>query len=138
MNKNFFKCMLAFMMVTVLSIGFMSCSEDDELPKPEDTESVVSALVGTWVCDWEEDGEKGKVYVTFKDDGTGNYKECYYNENGELEVDDESPMKYTYNPADSSLKIVLDYVTMQYKIKFISSDKIEAESKGKKYTFKKQ
>ena len=67
MNKNFFKCMLTFMMVTVLSIGFVSCSEDDELPKPEDKES---ALVGTWVCDWEEDGEKGKVYVTFKGDGT--------------------------------------------------------------------
>lgn len=138
MNKNFFKCMLTFMMVTVLSIGFVSCSEDDELPKPEDTESVVSALVGTWVCDLEEDGEKGKLYVTFKGDGTGNFKDCYYNENGELTVDDDFSMKYMYNPADSSLKIVLDYVTMQYKIKFISSDKIEAESEGEKYTFKKQ
>lgn len=145
MNKNFFKCMLTFMMVTVLSIGFVSCSEDDELPKPEDKESVVSALVGTWVCDWEEDGEKGKVYVTFKGDGTGNFKECYYNENGELKVDDEYSMKYTYDPADSSLKIMIydDYINDYYniiecRIKFISSDKIEAESEGEKYTFKKQ
>lgn len=138
MNKNFFKCMLTFMMVTVLSIGFVSCSEDDELPKPEDTESVVSALVGTWVCDWEEDGEKGKLYVTFKGDGTGNFKECYYNENGELE-EEESPMKYKYNPADSSLKIMFnDYYYMECRIKFVSSDKIEAEREGEKYTFKKQ
>lgn len=138
MNKNFFKCMLAFMMVTVLSIGFMSCSEDDELPKPEDKESVVSALVGTWVCDWEDDGKKGKLYVTFKGDGTGKFKECYYNENGELE-EEESPMKYTYDPADSSLKIMInDYYNMECRIKFVSSDKIEAERKGEKYTFKKQ
>ena len=129
--------MLTFMMVTVLSIGFVSCSEDDELPKPEDKES---ALVGTWVCDWEEDGEKGKVYVTFKGDGTGNFKECYYNENGELTVDDEFPMIYTYNPADSSLKIMTNdnYIIVECRIKFISSDKIEAESEGEKYTFKKQ
>lgn len=55
---------LAVMMVTIMSLGFASCSKEENKNKPEKED--VSAIIGTWKC---ENNNWSDIY-TFKTDGT--------------------------------------------------------------------
>ena len=69
---------LSFVLFAILSVGFISCGDDDDEIGGEDT------LVGTWQCTWSEGYEKDlqnsanddewngaeDFTVTFKADGT--------------------------------------------------------------------
>ena len=85
MTKKFFQGLFAFFVAAVLSVGFVSCKDDDETPSPGTPGPSVSnpssafSLVGTWRCDWVEDVEYGYEFATFNSDNTGTWGEYYYN-----------------------------------------------------------
>ena len=59
------------MMVSMLSVGFVSCGDDDD----DESNFSGSGVVGTWSGS-DDDGEY--LTVTFKKDGTGTWISRYY------------------------------------------------------------
>ena len=74
---------MTILMVAIMSVGFMSCSKDDDVKK-EDTAS----LVGTWRYDFSS----GYDLLTFDQNGTVRVQEY---DNGEWEMD--KVYRYTYS-----------------------------------------
>ena len=68
MKKNIFQLMTAFIL-TLTSVGFYSCSNDDDDDNPE-------ALIGNWNCDstYGESSEKPYESVTFYSTYNGRVK----------------------------------------------------------------
>lgn len=99
MIKKFFQGLFAFFVAAVLSVGFVSCKDDDETPSPGTPAPSVSnpssafSLVGTWRCDWVEKDEYGYSKVTLNSNGTGVYGDYYY-EGGKLHIDEEEYFNY--------------------------------------------
>lgn len=76
------------MMVAMLSISFVSCSDDDDIS---------NSIVGTWR--YEEDGYYD--VVTFKSDGTGTWTE--------YELGDYDSWFFTYTYDYTSMVLVVRY-----------------------------
>ena len=79
--KKYFKLM-AFAMMAVCSLAFVSCSDDD------DKSESASPIVGEWIKD------NGHIYYQFKADGTGVYI-CLADEPG---YDPKNPDAVIKNP----------------------------------------
>ncbi|MBQ8050012.1 MAG: hypothetical protein IJ197_00370 [Bacteroidaceae bacterium] len=80
MEKKLFK-IFAFLLMVGLGIGFVACSDDDDIPGGTEKQAAAS-LAGTWYCtfqQWTEDGEtESETYepsseycIVFESDGTG-------------------------------------------------------------------
>ena len=65
MKKNLINWMI-ILMVAIMSVGFMSCSKDDDSSKDE----TVVSIVGTWRYDWGSSAVSFTAY-TFNSDGSG-------------------------------------------------------------------
>lgn len=65
MKQNIISLM-TILMVAIMSVGFMSCSKDDDSPKDE----TVVSIVGTWRYDWGSSAVSFTAY-TFNSDGSG-------------------------------------------------------------------
>ena len=98
MTKKFFQGLFAFFVAAVLSVGFVSC-KDDETQNPQNpsgpsvSDPSTFSVVGTWRCDWVEDDEYGYSKVTLNPNGTGVYGDYYY-EGGKLHIDEEEYFNY--------------------------------------------
>lgn len=77
MKKNFFWSMLTIMVVAMLSMTFVSCSDDDDEVVKES-----SSIVGTW--EWRDDESEDYDIITFRKDGTGTWSQ-YYDDESEIE-----------------------------------------------------
>ena len=60
--KKYLLNLMTILMVTIVSVGFVSCGGDD------DDDEI--SIVGTWRCDWS-DGD-GYTILTFNSNGLGN------------------------------------------------------------------
>ena len=76
--KKYFWSMLALAMVTMLSVGFVSCGDDDDDADPV---LVASGLVGSWQQVPEGYPHEEIETWTFKSNGTGTIT-CQANEDG--------------------------------------------------------
>ena len=96
-KKNFFWNLLAIMMVAMVSLTMVSCSDDDDEVVKES-----SPIVGTWT--WEDDESEDYEIVTFRADGTGTWTEydSYYDES------DTEQFSYQYNPNTKKLVIHIE------------------------------
>lgn len=56
MNKKLFLYALAMTMVLVMSVGFTSCSSNDE-----DNNNAIAEYVGTWICTYPETHQTATV-----------------------------------------------------------------------------
>lgn len=80
MKKKNLWCLLAILMVTIVSVGFVSCGDDDE----EDE----ITIVGTWRYDFGS----GYVLLTFNQNGTARYQEY---DHGRWESDESANYVYS-------------------------------------------
>lgn len=98
MIKKYFYGMLAFFVVAVLSVGLVSC-KDDETQNPQNpsgpsvSDPSTFSVVGTWKCEWNDGGVPGYSKVTLNSNGTGVYGEYFY-EGGKLHIDEEEYFNY--------------------------------------------
>lgn len=117
-----FKLLSYLLLITMLSAGFVSCSDDDD-----DTDYATS-IVGTWELiyskGWEnndgdkeilDDAESGEFHV-FESDGTGYGYEKEYPEYG---------YHYTWSIKNNILTIREDGEIFTLTIKHLSSSKME-------------
>lgn len=66
MKKNLFMCMLTILMVAVMSVGFASCSSDDDASYNSTDEEAVTLLQGTWdveITETDDEGSETDNYV---------------------------------------------------------------------------
>ena len=124
MKKNFIWSMLAAVMVAMLSVGFASCSSDnDDNEVPETTTFNVKDLVGTWGLTHAEGWEMWQGQKeTFSDD--------YDPENPTSE--DAIKMVIT-NPSGNTFKIV-QYEWDEFKKDWVEDFSGEAELDANKLT----
>ena len=64
MKKNLLNWM-TILMVAIVSVGFVSCGDDDDDEKE-------GAIIGTWRSDWSDEGGTGYTLITFYANGSGN------------------------------------------------------------------
>ncbi|MBQ9637772.1 MAG: hypothetical protein IJV36_07785 [Prevotella sp.] len=82
MKKNLLNWM-TILMVTIVSVGFVSCGNDDDDEKGDSV-----SIVGTWRYSNDYYGEpEGYEQYIFKRDGSGYYEDWGY-ENGKAELYD--------------------------------------------------
>lgn len=93
MKKDLLKWM-TILMVAIVSISFVSCSNDDDNNKQDDEETTTS-IIGTWRDSWD-DGPYGYTAYSFFDDGTG----LYFDKGNSAEC-----FTYTYNVPSNNVSI---------------------------------
>ncbi len=93
MKKDLLKWM-TILMVAIVSISFVSCSNDDDNNKQDDEETTTS-IIGTWRDSWD-DGPCGYTAYSFFDDGTG----LYFDKGNGAEC-----FTYTYNVPSNNVSI---------------------------------
>lgn len=59
-----------FVIMLMLPLGFVACSDDDD-----DNSSSASSIVGTWYGEIDDSYDEYEIEVTFKADGTGRFVE---------------------------------------------------------------
>lgn len=99
MKKKSLLHLLTIMMVAMLSVGFVSCSDDDDPYDPEQ-----SSLVGNWIL--KENSNYWWRFI-FRKDGTG--VETVYSNDGKTEITENYQFKYTYSSKSSVL--IINYTT---------------------------
>ena len=112
-----FYMFLSVMLLTLVSVGFVSCGDDKDEPKSAD-------IVGTWqVKAIAEDGESVENLVQFTKDGKWNSVEIYEGEAGvEVEVDHGT---YTVSGNKITVTFKEDGVTVSEKFTYeVKSDKL--------------
>lgn len=116
-----FYMFLSVMLLTLVSVGFVSCGDDKDEPKSAD-------IVGTWqVKAIAEDGESVEDLVQFTKDGKWNSVEIYEGEAGvEIEVDHGT---YTVSGNKITVTFKEDGVTVNEKFTYeVKSDKLTLTS----------
>lgn len=120
MNKKYFWSLLTFMMVAMLSVGFASCSSDDD---DDNKGGSNSSIVGTWQCEWEDDGDTGYTVLTFRANGTGHYKEYYYEGRKEILEDDED-FDWTFDEETMRLRLLFGDEIETWRVDMLTSNKM--------------
>lgn len=103
MKKKNLWCLLAVLMVTIVSVSFVSCGDDDD----EDD----ITIVGTWKYDFSS----GYGLLTFNQNGTARYQEY---DKGSWQIDESA----TYIYSNGSL-VVTGYNGERVTIEVISLTK---------------
>lgn len=139
MTKKFFQGLFAFFVAAVLSVGFVSCNDDDETPSPGNPSgSTASAfsIVGTW----KSQGEGEIMIITFNADGTMLYVEPEYDENGKIKDEYKESGAYKYDDKSKTLTMFFDDGTETYKVEVLSPTVVVIQFEDGDYpvTFKKQ
>ena len=111
--KKYLLNWMTILMVAIVSVGFVSCGDDDD-----DEKSGTPSLVGTWVCDFDPATD---YIVCFKADGTGY---SYFTEDG---LDENDYFSY---------KVRGDQITLYYHDSIYWNMTIEYDlsSDGKRLT----
>ena len=102
MKKNFLWSMLSFVMVAMLSVGFVSCGDDDDDTKTEEVTS--ASILGSWsYTEIRSDTHYISETYTFNEDGTyivlweeGTSSETYSGEESGTYVFDVANMTVTF------------------------------------------
>ena len=106
---------MAIIVVATLSVGFVSCGDDDD----------EVSIVGTWRYD---DSEGYDLFV-FKSDGSGIYEEYEYVGNKAVK-DGSEKFTYVFNAGTGVLKVVWEDNDVEtFKIVFSSSNKFVIDGK---------
>ena len=90
--------LLAIVMVAIVSIGFASCSDDDD----DDV-----SLVGTWRCDWSDEDYNYTNIFYFKTDSTGVFNEGYMNKDDKSTYGPNRRFKYAFDSKDMTISILI-------------------------------
>ncbi len=112
-----FYMFLSVMLLTMVSVGFVSCGDDKDEPKSAD-------IVGTWqVKAIVEDGESVESLVQFTKNGKWNSVEIYEGEAGvEVEVEHGT---YTVSGNKLTVTVTEDGETVNEKFTFeVKGDKL--------------
>ena len=112
-----FYLFLSVMMLSLVSVSFVSCGDDKDEPKSSD-------LVGTWQLKAiDEDGAVFETLVQFTKNGQWNSVEIYEGEAGvEVEVEHGT---YTVSGNNLTVTVTEDGVTVNEKITFeVKGDKL--------------
>ena len=131
MNKKYFWSLLTFLMVSMLSVGFASCGDDDD-----DGDGNFS-IVGKWTMyesahNGDSEGEL-VAEIVFNADNTGTYEE--YNSSGVLRGKIE-PL--TYNLNGNALSFNINGDTGTWYITIVSSKEFRTGMDNDGLIFKKQ
>lgn len=89
-------------MVTVFSASLASCG-DDEKEKGGESKSVI---VGTWVFEYEDDGDSYYSIMDFKADGTGVAK-VYLVEGSNKTLEENETFRWAFD--EENMKITIEY-----------------------------
>ena len=113
-------------MVAIVSVGFVSCGDDDDDEKDGGT-----SIVGTWRYSYDYYGEdEGYEQYIFKRDGSGFYEDWGY-ENGRAELYDRMAITYSYSEKDKELVIIEDDGDVfQYTVVALTSTRLVLLEKG--------
>lgn len=129
MTKKFFQGLFAFFVAAVLSVGFVSCKDDDETPSPgnpsgSSTSNTSSfSIVGKWMCEWDDGDEIGYDLITFNSNGTGAWQEFVY-ENGKSKLCDYEYFDYVFDSKTSTLKCLFGDEIEIMRVEVFSSNKV--------------
>ena len=138
MTKKFFQGLFAFFVAAVLSVGFVSCNDDDETPEPTPSGPTASAfsIVGTW----KSQGEGEIMIITFNADGTMLYVEPEYDENGKIKDEYKESGAYKYDNNSKTLTMFFEDGVETYKVDVLSPTVVVIQFEDGDYpvTFKKQ
>ncbi len=90
-----FKLLFMLLMMVVCSVGFTSCSNDDEVADG----SSVAGILGTWV----QEEENTKTTFTFNKDGSGSKTEEETDKKGNIVETETKVFDYTYDSEKHTL-----------------------------------
>lgn len=114
MTKKFFQGLFVFFVAAVLSVGFVSCKDDDETG---------FSFVGTWKCEYVENGDSCYELVTFNSNGTGAYQWFVY-KNGKWNLVEYDNFNYIFDSKASIVKCVFSNRIKTGKVEIVSSNKV--------------
>lgn len=112
------------MMVALLSVTFVACSDDDD----DDDSSSGSSVVGTWSGSWSYSDESETITLTFKSNGTGTYVDVYKDSYGT----EKETGTFTYKMEGQSKGIITLKYYDSYSYSGYVTDYLYFEIKGKK------
>lgn len=117
MTKKFFQGLFVFFVAAVLSVGFVSCKDDDETG---------FSIVGTWKCEWEDNDPPGYSLLTFNSNGKGSWQDIVYNgrEWGPYEA---FYFEYVFDQKSTTLKLIFVDGTETWDIEIISPEKVRVQ-----------
>ena len=98
---------MSLLLVAVLSLGFVSCGDDDE-EDDKNQQSVTASIFGTWV----EDDDDYVLTLTLNQDGTGIV--VLYDKTTKRETRD--PFEYSYDNSTKVLNVVGSGLTGSYDV----------------------
>lgn len=139
MTKKFFQGLFAFFVAAVLSVSLTACPDDPVTPEPE-TPSGPTASAFSIVGTWKGQTPEGDVTFTFNADGTAQYVEYEYEENGEIEHEYKLGGAYKYDDKSKTLTFFSEREVIVFKVEVISSTVVVFELEDGDYpvTLKKQ
>ena len=109
MKKKYLLNLLTFMMVTIVSVGFVSCGDDDDNPNDNPNDNPVS-IVGTWRCDL---GDGDYEILILKDNGQGLIQGADVSLSNEPDYYSYE-ITYYYDKAEGRYKIVFEEAGSTY------------------------
>lgn len=112
MKKNLLNWM-TILMVAIVSVGFVSCGDDDD----EDEKKIDEVtIIGTWRLDYSS----GYELLTFNSNGKGTLSE--YNYEGKKEILDEiEAFDYIFNESTMTLRILAGDEVEIWKVESLTS-----------------
>lgn len=112
MKKNLLNW-ITILMVAIVSVGFVSCGDDDD----EDEKKIDEVtIIGTWRLDYSS----GYELLTFNSNGKGTLSE--YNYEGKKEILDEiEAFDYIFNESTMTLRILAGDEVEIWKVESLTS-----------------
>lgn len=112
MKKNLLNWM-TILMVAIVSVGFVSCGDDDDVDEKKIDEVTI---IGTWRCDYSD----GYELLTFNSNGKGTYSEYYYEGKKEI-LDEIEAFDYIFNESTMTLRILAGDEVEIWKVESLTS-----------------
>lgn len=112
MKKNLLNWM-TILMVAIVSVGFVSCGDDDD----EDEKKIDEVtIIGTWRLDYSS----GYELLTFNSNGKGTLSEYYYEGKKEI-LDEIEAFDYIFNESTMTLRILAGDEVEIWKVESLTS-----------------
>ena len=127
MKKNLLKCM-TFLMVSIMSVGFVSCGDDDDDEK-KSNEGELTAIIGTWM---ETQDSGTKLYLVLLANGHGSWEV----EQSKGHIENDGEFTYTYKDNVITISYVDDNTIEKLYVIGLTADRLTIKyDDGGKHVF---